>query len=51
MMRIRFSEIADNELIDACDWYGRQQTGLGLRFRRDVRDAARQIAGSIGRTL
>lgn len=46
MMRIRFSEIANNELIDACDWYERQQAGLGLRFRSDVREAALRIAGS-----
>jgi len=43
-MRIRFSEIANNELADACDWYERQQDGLGLRFKSAVRDAARQIA-------
>jgi hypothetical protein len=43
-MRIRFSEIANNELIDACDWYEQQQVGLGLRFKSAVRDAARQIA-------
>ena len=29
MMRIRFSEIANNELADACDWYEQQQDGLG----------------------
>ena len=43
-MRIRFSEIANNELTDACDWYEQQQVGLGLRFKSAVRDAARQIA-------
>jgi len=43
-MRMRFSEIANNELADACDWYERQQEGLGLRFKSAVRDAARQIA-------
>lgn len=43
-MQIRFSEIANNELIDACDWYERQQTGLGSRFRNDVREAALRIA-------
>lgn len=46
MMRIRFSEIANIELVDACDWYERQQAGLGLRFRNAVRDATRQIAGA-----
>ena len=44
MMRIRFSDIANNELVDACDWYDRQQDGLGARFKSAVRDAARQIA-------
>jgi plasmid stabilization system protein ParE len=44
MMRIRFSEIANNELVDAFDWYERQQDGLGSRFKNAVRDAARQIA-------
>jgi plasmid stabilization system protein ParE len=44
MMRIRFSEIANNELVDACDWYEQQQDGLGARFKSAVRDAARQIA-------
>jgi len=43
-MRIRFSEIANNELVDACDWYEQQQEGLGLRFKSAVRDAAHQIA-------
>lgn len=43
-MQIRFSEIANNELIDACDWYERQQTGLESRFRNDVREAALRIA-------
>ncbi len=46
MMRIRFSEFANNELKDACGWYERQQAGLGLRFRSDVREAALRIAVS-----
>ena len=46
MMRIRFSEIAHNELIDACDWYERQQAGLGARFRAEVRNAAIRIERS-----
>jgi plasmid stabilization system protein ParE len=44
MMLIRFSEFANNELIDACDWYELQQSGLGLRFKRDVREAVQRIA-------
>ena len=44
MTQIRFSEIANDELIDACDWYERQQEELGLRFKSAVRDAARQIS-------
>lgn len=44
MTQIRFSEIANDELIDACDWYERQQEGLGLRFKNAVRDAAQRIA-------
>jgi hypothetical protein len=43
MNQIRFSEIANDELTDACDWYEGQQEGLGVRFRSAVRDAARQI--------
>ena len=46
MMRVRFSEIANNELIDACDWYEGQQVGLGSRFRADVREAVLRIARS-----
>lgn len=45
-MRIRFAEAANSELKDACDWFERQQTGLGLRFKRDVREATLRIAGS-----
>ncbi|MDP1609700.1 MAG: hypothetical protein Q8M11_01470 [Sulfuritalea sp.] len=44
MKRIRFSEIANDELVDACDWYEGQQEELGVRFKNAVRDAARQIA-------
>lgn len=45
-MRIRFAEAANDELNDACDWFERQQSGLGDRFRSDVREATRLIAGS-----
>ncbi len=45
-MLIRFSELANNELTDALDWYELQQTGLGLRFKNDVREAARRIAAT-----
>ncbi|MEQ1837540.1 MAG: type II toxin-antitoxin system RelE/ParE family toxin [Candidatus Nitrotoga sp.] len=45
-MRIRFSEVARDELNDACDWFEQQQAGLGTRFRGDVREATRLIAGS-----
>jgi plasmid stabilization system protein ParE len=41
MMRIRFSEIANNELVDACDWYERQQDELRSRFKSAVRQIAR----------
>ncbi len=44
MSRVRFSEFANNELMDACNWYEQQQPGLGLRFRNDVREATRRIA-------
>ena len=44
MSRVRFSEFANNEFIDACDCYEQQQSGLGLRFRSDVREAIRRIA-------
>jgi plasmid stabilization system protein ParE len=44
MNQIRFSEIANDELTDACDWYDGQQEGLGVRFKSAVRDAAKQIA-------
>lgn len=43
-MRIRFAEAANDELNDACDWFEQQQSGLGARFRRDVREAALLIA-------
>ena len=43
-MRVRFAEAANDELNEACDWFERQQSGLGLRFRRDVREAALLIA-------
>jgi len=43
-MQIRFAETANDELVDACDWYEQQQTGLGLRFKDAVRDAAQRIA-------
>jgi plasmid stabilization system protein ParE len=43
-MQIRFSELANDELVDACDWYELQQEGLGLRFKNAVRDAAQRIA-------
>lgn len=45
-MRIRFAEAAKDELNDACDWYERQQSGLGARFRSDVREASLLIAKS-----
>ena len=45
-MRIRFAEAANDELNDACDWFERQQSGLGARFKSDVREATRLIAGS-----
>ncbi len=51
MTRIRFSEFAKTELNDACDWYERQQTGLGARFRRDVRESALQIAPASSRLI
>ncbi len=43
-MRIRFAEAANDELNDACDWFERQQSGLGERFRGDVREATLLIA-------
>lgn len=46
MKRIRFSEFANIELLDACDWYDRQQVGMGASFKRAVQDAASQIARS-----
>ncbi len=45
-MQIRFADVANDELIDACDWYEQQQTGLGLQFKDAVRDAAQRIARS-----
>lgn len=43
-MRLRFAEAARDELDDACAWYEQQQSGLGARFRSEVRDAALRIA-------
>ena len=45
-MPIRFSELANNELIDAYNWYEGQQTGLGSRFKSAVREASHHIAGA-----
>lgn len=45
-MKIRFAEAANRELIDAVDWFERQQVGLGAHFRRDVREATLRIAGA-----
>ncbi len=45
-MKIRFAEAANNELNDACDWFERQQSGLGVRFKNDGREATLRIAGS-----
>lgn len=45
-MQIRFAEVANEELVDACDWYEQRQAGLGLRFKNAVRDAAQRIARS-----
>ena len=44
MMRIRFSEAANNELDETCDWLELQQPGLGKCFRKSVREATLQIA-------
>lgn len=41
MMRIRFSEAANNELKEASDWFELQQP---VRFRDDVREATLRIA-------
>jgi len=43
-MHIRFAEIANDELADACAWYEQQQPGLGLRFKDAVREASIRIA-------
>lgn len=43
-MHIRFAEIASDEMADTCDWYEQQQSGLGLRFKTAVREAAIRIA-------
>ena len=43
-MKIRFADAANDELVDACDWYEQQQIGLGLQFKDAVRDAAQRIA-------
>ncbi len=46
MKQIRFAEAAHQELNDACDWFERQQSGLGERFKNDVRESALLIAKS-----
>jgi len=43
-MRIRFAAAAHDELNEACEWFDQQQTGLGARFRREVREAVLLIA-------
>lgn len=46
MKHIRFSDLANTELDEACTWYERQQLGLGSRFKNDVREATLRIAGA-----
>lgn len=45
-MVIHFSNAAKEELNDACEWFQAQQSGLGSRFRGEVRKATLQIAQS-----
>ena len=42
-LSIHFAEYAAHELSDACAWYEQQQPGLGLRFKREVREAVTRI--------
>ena len=43
-MKVRFSELATAELDDATKFYEAQFTGLGKRFRMEVRNAAVRIS-------
>jgi plasmid stabilization system protein ParE len=43
-MKIIFSEIAKEELEDAVHYYEGEYSGLGLRFKEEVKDALQRIA-------
>jgi plasmid stabilization system protein ParE len=45
MMRVIFSRIARQELEDASRYYELEYSGLGRRFKEEVRKAALRIAG------
>jgi hypothetical protein len=40
---IKLLKRAEHELIDACDWYEKQQKGLSGKLRREVKSTLRSI--------
>ena len=46
-MRVVFTKIARQELEDAVRYYERKYSGLGRRFKEEVRKAALRIASSV----
>lgn len=43
-MKVRFLEVARQELDDACDYYELEFEGLGRRFKEDVRRSLKRIS-------
>lgn len=43
MPTIKLLKRAELELTDACEWYEKQQKGLSLRFRKEIKDALNHL--------
>ncbi len=42
-MKVIFTELAHAELLDACDFYELEFSGLGTRFKQEIRQAIKRI--------
>lgn len=42
-MKVIFTELAHAELLDACEYYELEFSGLGKRFKREVKQAIKRI--------
>lgn len=40
---VKLLKRAELELIDSCDWYEKQQKGLSLRFRKEIKKSLESI--------